>query len=177
MRTFSREDLEKAARNTSGGQVAKIILLVMGGIYAVIGTILGLFFGYARKTNLRIISLGEDADIVLPILALVFALLGGILLAVGIAMHLAAKKRARRKEDLLAFGRAVTGTVVKVQTDHTIRVNRVNPRIVHVEVEFPSGKTVVKSHRLWRKEVRPGEKVQVLFDPMDEGSFVVDIAD
>ncbi len=177
MRTFSRETLEKAARNKSGGQAAKIILLVMGGLYAVIGTILGLFFLHARNADLRIISLGGEADAVLPVLALVFSLLGWILLAVGIAMHLAAKKRARLKEDLRAFGRTVAGKVVKVQTDHAIRVNRVSPRIAHVEAEFPSGKAVVKSRRLWRKTVQAGDEVQVLFDPMDEGSFVVDIED
>lgn len=109
----------------------------------------------------------------LPFLALVFALLGWILLAVGMAMHLAAKRRARLKEDLPAFGKAVTGRMVGVKTDSTIRVNRVSPCIAHVEVDFPCGKTVGKSHRLWRKEVGPGDEVQVLFDPMDERRYVI----
>ncbi len=149
----------------------------LGGIYAVIGGGLLAFLLYARMTGLNILSLGEEADVALPILAGVFAVLGVIFLLVTLLLWRADRRKRRQLEELRTWGQQVTGTVTSVRRDWRIRVNHLSPMIAQVECPFPRGTVTLKSPWLWQIEPAVGQQVTVYFDPMDESKYAMDIPD
>ena len=156
-----------------GNVALKLIFSIMGAGYTVIGIVfLAVAIGKAGSLA-AVFTLPED-DLSLAIVGSVFTLLGVVFLGVGIAFALADKRRTKLREELLAWGSRVTGTVAEVRRDHTVRVNDRSPVIATVRCPFPQGEVTLKSHRLWGHEPAVGDRVEVLFDPMDERRYVIE---
>ncbi len=154
-------------------RIVMLVFGILGGVYTVIGGVLLSFLLHARKTDMNIVSLGEDADTALPILAGVFGVLGVAFLLAAVILWLMERRRRRRREELLTWGQRATGKVVQVRQDYTVRVNRVNPWIAQVECPFPRGTVTLKSPRLWQTKPQVGDAVTILYDPMDEKQYVM----
>ena len=156
------------------GTVAlKLVFGGVGAVYILIGCVCLTMATVMAGSITRIFTLKED-DLGLAIVGCVFTALGVVFLGVGISCALADKRRAALREELLAWGQRVTGTITEVREDHTIRVNRRSPFFAMVSCPFPRGEVTVKSHRLWGCEPAVGDTVDVLYDPMDESRYVID---
>lgn len=158
----------------SESRIVKLVFGGMGAIYALVGVVCLMLAVHRAGALTAIFTLPED-DLALSIIGCVFTLLGVIFLAVGVAFALADKRRARLREELLVWGSRVQGTVMEVYTDHTIRVNHRSPVIAKVRCAFPTGEVTLKSPRLWGNPPAVGDQLDVLFDPMDEKRYVIDL--
>ena len=156
-----------------GNLALKLIFGGMGLIYTIAGLICLTLAIDKAGSPAAIFTLPED-DLALSIIGCVFTTLGAVFLVVAIVFALADKRRAALREELLAWGSRVTGTVVDVRTDYTVRINHRYAKIAMIRCPFPRGEVTLKSHRLWGSIPSVGDTVDVLFDPMDERRYVID---
>ncbi len=109
---------------------------------------------------------------------MIIALVGGILAAVygivALFFGLTHRRYVRRAEELSRFGVRVKGRVVGMKEDILVRIGRQRPVFVSVACVLPDGtETVLRSHRVWRRDVQDGMPVDVLLDPEERGKAVV----
>ncbi len=117
-----------------------------------------------------------DAE-ALPILGAVFGGVGLILILVAAVLIVSRRRHSRRLEELRTWGTRVTGTVTDIPVDTTLTVNGRHPLRVLVEVTHPvTGQIItVRSPQVWETSLSSGDPVDVLFDPMDEKQYVIDM--
>lgn len=156
--------------------IVKLIFGVLGALYAVVGVI-GLTLATRAAGDIRRIFTIPEEELAFAICGCVFTALGVIFLLVALLTALADMRRARLRDELLTYGARVTGRVVDVRTDYTIRVNRRSPVIATVRCDFPTGEVTLKSHRLWDASPAAGDKAEVIYDPMDEKRYVIEFAE
>ncbi len=156
-----------------GNIVLKLVFGGIGLVYTIVGLI-SLLQGIDAAGSLDAIftlqgELRETATV-----GAIFSVLGPCFLLAAVILIIRDKRRAELREDLLAWGSRVTGTVTQVRVNYNIRVNRRNPVIAQVLCPFPSGEVTLTSPHLWKIRPAVGDTVEVLFDPMDERKYVID---
>lgn len=155
----------------------KLVFGILGGTYTVVG---GVFLALAitGADGVQEIFSHPDGDIAaFAALGVVFPLLGIIFLLVTLLLARADKRRARLREELLTWGQRVKGEIVDVRVDYTVRVNRRSPVIAKVRCTLPSGEVTLKSPRLWDRKPSVGDTVEVIYDPMDEKRYVIELSE
>ncbi len=155
-----------------GNWVLQLVFGILGGVYTVVGA--G-FLAYAVQVAgalERIYSLREE-ELAFAVLGTTFTLLGVIFLLVTGILILISRKQQRLREELLAYGTRVTGVVTEAYMDFTIRVNRRSPYRAKVRCVLPLGETTLRTPMLWDRVPTVGEKVTVIYDPMDEKKHVI----
>lgn len=158
----------------NGHCALKLIFGILGATYAVMG---GVFLGIAVSAagELRgILALPED-QLTYALLGVTFAGLGILFLIVTLCLHLADRRRERLREELRTWGSRVQGEVIGVDVDHLVRVSRRSPSRARVRCTLPSGEVILRSPMLWQGIPAVGDRVDVLYDPMDEKRRVIDL--
>jgi len=111
-------------------------------------------------------------------------LVGGIFAGLGVAFLLATvlvwyfiSRSERRRQELLQYGIRVSATVTDIRVNYNVKVNRRYPINVYAQCVHPiSRETVIlRSHNLWRVTMATGDKVDILFDQMNEKRYAFDI--
>lgn len=156
--------------------ILKLIFGLMGTVYAVLGGIFLMIAVKAAGDVRRIFTLPEE-ELAFAINGVVFTVLGVAFLLVTAILILVGRKHKRMREELLTYGARVTGIVTDVKVDHTIRVNRRSPLVAKVSCTLPTGEVTLKSKRLWNSCPNTGDRVEVIYDPMDERRYVIEFPD
>lgn len=159
-----------------GGFVVMLIFGLLGVVYAAVGGSMLAVSVKAAGDIRRIFSLQEE-KLALAINSVVFTSLGVIFLLVAVILFLIRRRKQRMREELLTWGTRVTGTIIQVRVNPSIRVNGRNPLLAQVRCAFPSGEVTLTSQHLWHTCPNPGDHVEVIFDPMDEKRYVIEIPD
>ena len=157
----------------NGSFVLKLIFGLMGAIYAVIGVTFLVVAMKAAGDVTRIFTLPED-ELALAIVGTVFTVLGAAFLVVTVILALVGRKQQRMREELLQYGTRVTGIVIEVWVNHSVRVNGRSPLLARVQCAFPTGDITLKSKNLWNACPSTGDAVEVIYDPMDEKRYVIE---
>lgn len=156
-----------------GNNVLKLVFGVLGLVYTIIGVI-SLLQGIDAAGSLTgIFTLQGELREVATVGA-IFSVLGPCFLAAAIFLIIKDKRRAALREELLAWGSRVKGTVTYVRVNHNIRVNTQHPVIAQVRCPFPTGEVTLTSPHLWHIHPAVGDQVDVLYDPMDESKYVIE---
>lgn len=160
----------------SGNLILKLVFGLMGIVYTIVGAIcLSLAVGKAGDIR-QIFTLPED-DLALAIMGVVFGVLGVAFLIATVCIILAGRKQKRLREELLQYGTRVTGIITDVQINRTIQVNGHSPLVAKVQCRFATGEVTLKSRNLWSACPATGDTVDVIYDPMDEKRYVIEIPD
>lgn len=157
----------------NGSFVLKLIFGLMGAIYAVIGVTFLVVAMKAAGDVTRIFTLPEE-ELALAIVGTVFTVLGAAFLVVTVILALVGRKQQRMREELLQYGTRVTGIVIEVWVNHSVRVNGRSPLLARVQCTFPTGDITLKSKNLWNACPSTGDAVEVIYDPMDEKRYVIE---
>ena len=157
----------------NGSFVLKLIFGLMGAIYAVIGVTLLVVAMKAAGDVTRIFTLPEE-KLAFAINGVVFTVLGAAFLVVTVILALVGRRQQRMREELLQYGTRVTGEVVDVRINYSIRVNRKSPLVAQVKCLLPTGEVTLKSKNLWNACPSTGDAVEVIYDPMDEKRYVIE---
>jgi len=157
----------------NGSFVLKLIFGLMGAIYAVIGVTLLVVAMKAAGDVTRIFTLPEE-ELAFAIVGTVFTVLGAGFLAAALGVMLAGKRQQRMREELMQYGTRVTGIVIEVWVNHSVRVNGRSPLLARVQCAFPTGDITLKSKNLWNACPNTGDAVEVIYDPMDEKRYVIE---
>ena len=157
----------------SGSFVLKLIFGLMGAIYAVIGVTFLVVAMKAAGGITRIFTLPEE-KLAFAICGTVFTVLGAAFLVVTVILALVGRNQQRMREELMQYGTRVTGEVVDVRINHSIRVNRKSPLVAQVKCLLPTGEVTLKSKNLWNACPSTGDAVEVIYDPMDEKRYVIE---
>ena len=157
----------------NGSFVLKLIFGLMGAVYTVLGVAFLVIAARRAGDFARIFTLPEE-DLAFAINGVVFTVLGvGFLLAT-VILALIGKKQQRMREELLQYGNRVTGIVIEVWVNRSIRVNGRSPLLARVQCTFPTGDVTLKSKNLWNACPSAGDAVEVIYDPMDEKRYVIE---
>ncbi len=154
--------------------ILSLVFGCIGILYAVLG---GVFLAVGQRTlDLPGLDVSGDAD-ALPVVGAVFLVLGAVSIFVTAIIRIFAVRKARYREELLAWGTRVTGQVADIPVDRTVRVNGQSPLRILVTVTHPTtGETLtIRSGQVWETSLSNGDPVDVLFDPMDEKKYIVDV--
>ena len=102
---------------------------------------------------------------------------GVLFTAIGVLLYILLGLGEKKRESLLTDGTRVQGEIVAVERNMMIRMNRRCPWRVKVRCVHPlTGEEItLRSHSLWDCAYQPGEKVDVLFDPVNEKKYAVDV--
>lgn len=157
----------------SGRFIVKLVFGLLGAIYTVVGAV-GLTLAARAAGDIRRIFALPEEELAFAICGTVFSILGVAFLLVTILLILADRRRARLREELLAWGVRVQGTVTDVYIDRSVRVNGYSPVVAKVRCSLPSGETTLKSRRLWKACPSTGDTVTVIYDPKDEKQHVIE---
>jgi len=160
----------------NGSFILKLVFGLMGTIYTAVG---GGFLVAAVKAAgdiRRIFTLPEE-ELAFAINGVVFTSLGVIFLLVAVILILVGRRKKRMREELLIWGTRVTGTITQVRVNRSIRVNGRHPLLAQVQCAFPSGEVTLTSPHLWNACPATGDQVEVIYDPMDERKYVIEISD
>ena len=157
----------------NGSFIVKLVFGILGAIYTVLGSVFLVIAVQTAGDVRRIFTLPED-ELALAICGTVFTVLGVAFLVVTVILLLAGKRRKAQDEELMLWGSRVTGTIVDVKVDYTIRVNRRSPLVAMVRCALPNGEVTLKSRRLWNACPATGDTVEVIYDPMDERRYVIE---
>ena len=157
----------------NGSFVLKLIFGLMGAIYAVIGVTFLVVAMKAAGGITRIFTLPEE-ELAFAIVGTVFTALGAAFLVVTVILALVGRKQQRMREELLQYGTRVTGEVVDVRINYSIRVNRKSPLVAQVKCLLPTGEVTLKSKNLWNACPNTGDAVEVIYDPMDEKRYGIE---
>ena len=157
----------------NGSFVLKLIFGLMGAIYAVIGVTFLVVAMKAAGDVTRIFTLPEE-ELAFAIVGTVFTVLGAGFLIAALGVMLAGKRQQRMREELMQYGTRVTGIVIEVWVNHSVRVNGRSPLLARVQCTFPTGDITLKSKNLWNACPSTGDAVEVIYDPMDEKRYVIE---
>ena len=151
------------------------MLLIMLGLMGVVFMIIGLVMGAAMAGYLPEVAATVEDPADMPVVFGVFTSLGAVMAAVGIGLFIGMGRGERRREELLTWGTQVDATVEKVAQNRLLQVNGRNPWYVLVSCRHPVTRENVqlRSHYVFQLTVRPGDRVRVAFDPMDERKYAV----
>lgn len=156
----------------SASFVVRLTFGLLGAIYVVVG-IVGLTLATKSAGDIRRIFTLPENELAFAILGTTFTSLGVIFLLVTVILLLADKRRKQKDEELMLWGSRVTGIVTDVKVDYTVRINRRSPLIAQVRCELPTGEVTLKSRRLWNACPNTGDKVEVVYDPMNEKKYLI----
>ena len=157
----------------NGSFVLKLIFGLMGAIYAVIGVTFLVVAMKAAGGITRIFTLPEE-ELAFAINGVVFTVLGVAFLVVTVILALVGRRQQRMREELMQYGTRVTGIVIEVWVNHSVRVNGRSPLLARVQCTFPTGDITLKSKNLWNACPSTGDAVEVIYDPMDEKRYVIE---
>ena len=151
------------------------MLLIMLGLMGVVFMIIGLVMGAAMAGYLPEVAATVEDPADMPVVFGVFTSLGAVMAAVGIGLFIGMGRGERRREELLTWGTQVDATVEKVAQNRLLQVNGRNPWYVLVSCRHPVTRENVqlRSHYVFQLTVRPGDRVRVAFDPIDERKYAV----
>ncbi len=160
--------------------VAALIFGLVGALFLALGLV---FVGVSQEHLPELLDaalwLADDTpdELALPMVGIIFTGMGGLCLLLGLILWLLVRRRARLREELLAWGTRVTGVVAKVVTDRSVQVNRRSPLRIVAEVQHPVTRELVRvrSRQVWSTSLAPGDTVDVLFDPMNEKRRMLDV--
>lgn len=109
------------------------------------------------------------------IIAVVFSVVGGVLLLVGII--LAAMRPNKKKQELLSSGIRTAGIVRDVRLNTAVRVNGHSPYVITAECINPvSGELqTLKSHSVWQTSLCSGDIVTIAFDAGNANRYFFDL--
>lgn len=159
--------------------IRRIFLFTFGGMGLLFALIGGGLLMYLASQGLSLLdSAGLDEDrLTMLILGWTYLPLGLIFLGVGLGIHWGMKRAAARREDLATYGVRVRGTVERVALNPALKVNRRSPYRVVVSCTPPQAAAPVtlRSHNVFHTDLQPGDSVWVLFDPMDERKYAVEL--
>jgi hypothetical protein len=156
-----------------GNFIVKLVFGIMGVVYSIIGLVCLTIARNMAGDIRRIFRLPED-DLALAIVGVVFSVLGVGFLIATVCVILAGRRQKRLREELLAYGQRVQGEVVDVRINRSIQVNGRSPLVAQVKASFPRGDVTLKSRNLWNACPATGDKVDVLYDAMDESRYVIE---
>ncbi|MBR4080266.1 MAG: hypothetical protein IKK21_00600 [Clostridia bacterium] len=113
------------------------------------------------------------------VLTLVFCCVGGVMLLAAVIIHVLMKRRENRLDILRSCGLRQQGTVTRVHLNYSVRVNGRSPWVVEAQCMHPRTRetVTVKNSAVWETSLQPGDPVDVLFDPMDDGFYALDLED
>lgn len=116
-------------------------------------------------------------ELALPMVGLVFSVVGGLFTLIGGIMLIVLRRQRLLREELERYGTRVCGTVTDIVIDQTYQVNGRRPLRILVTAQHPAtGSTVtVRSGPIWETTLSTGDAADVLFDPMDERKYLVDL--
>lgn len=142
--------------------ILALVFGILGTVYAAIGCIM-----------LNVSSADPD----LPIVGNVFFLLGLAFLAATALVWYFMSRKERQRAELLTYGIRVTATVTDVRINYSVKVNRRSSVVVYAACIHPVSREEVtlRSHNLWNCTVATGQKVDILFDQMNEKLYAFDI--
>ena len=114
----------------------------------------------------------------LRLLSVIFAIIGLVMMAAGAVCYLLLMRKQRRLDLLRASGLRAEAAVLRVYQNRSVRLNGHSPWIVEAECLHPHTreKLTAKSGWLWETRLQPGDRVEVLIDPMT-GRRMVDLED
>lgn len=103
--------------------------------------------------------------------------IGGVLLLGALLTHLFSRRNQERLAILRASGIRRQGTVTQVCKNYDIDVNNHHPWEVTATCVHPrTGETVTAYEpAVWKTTLQPGDSIDVLFDPIDDKVFMLDI--
>lgn len=147
----------------------RIVMLVLGGLGILYLAIAAIMHTTVQQSSFY------DED--LPTLIIVFGALGVLLLFLAAVLPWLMGMGERRRKALLGWGQRVSATVMEVRPNYSVRVNRRSPWIVYAECMHPitGQKALLHSHNVWDCHLAPGQKVDIVFDQMNEKRFAFDI--
>ena len=160
----------------NGSFILRLVFGLMGTVYVGLGLVFLVVATKAAGSIARIFTLPEE-ELAFAINGVVFTVLGVAFLVVTGILILVGRKQQRMQEELLQYGTRVTGVVVDVRINHSIRVNRKSPLVARVKCLMPTGEITLKSRNLWNACPNTGDPVEVIYDPMNEKRYVIEFAD
>lgn len=147
-------------------KTVKHILTLVFGLLGAIYTAIGMFMLNA-----------PSADPDLPVVGRIFTALGVAFLLATVLVWYFISRSERRRQEVLAYGIRVSATVTDIRVNYSVKVNRRSPVIAYAQCVHPVTRETVtlRSHNLWRVTIATGDKVDILFDQMDEKRYAFDI--
>lgn len=117
------------------------------------------------------------SDSSLRIVSIVFVCIGGVMLLACLVTAIAARAVRKKREELLVWGQRVTVTIDAINVNTMVTMMNRHPERLYAHCVHPvTGETVkLHSHDLWKTPLQPGDRVDVLFDPMNEKRYVFDV--
>lgn len=163
-------------------QPQKLLGIIFGAI-GLLFLVLGVIFVLVSADKLPMLAdvevwVGETPDeLALPMVGIVFAGIGAIFTALGAGFLIALLRRKRLREELLQYGTRVTGTVADIRVDRSYQVNGRHPLRIMVQAQDPfTGETrTLRGPMVWETKLVTGDAVDVIFDPMDEKKYIVEL--
>lgn len=142
--------------------ILTLVFGILGTVYAAIG------FVMLNVNN-------TDPD--LPIVGNVFFILGLVFLLTTVLVWYFISRSQRMRQELLTWGTRVTATVTDIRVNYSVKVNHRSPVVVYATCIHPVSREQVtlRSHNLWNCVMESGQKVDIVFDPMNEKRYAFDI--
>ncbi len=166
-------------KKVSPARIIALVFALMGSLFAGIGIVFLCVTESAWDTLSNPAAwAGELPDeAALPVVGAVFAVMGVAMLLVAVIVLICARRAENRREELRTWGLRVTGKVIDISVDRTVRVNGRSPLRIVAQAQHPTTREemVVKSQQVWETSLSVGDAVDVLFDPMEEKRYLVDV--
>lgn len=172
----------------AAGRKARTVnpLKLLGIIFGGIGLgflILGLIFAFVGREQLPLLAnsevwVGETPDeLALAMVGVVFAAIGAVFAVLGGAFLLVCRRRKLLREELLRYGTRTTGMVTDITVDRHYEVNGRCPLCIMVQAQNPhTGELkTLRAPLAWETNLVTGDAVDVIFDPMDEKKYIVEL--
>lgn len=143
----------------------KMIRNILALIFGLLGLIYAIIGGAVLYTGLS------------PVLGHVFLPLGLLFLLAAGCVWFTLSRSLRRREELLTWGTRATATVMEVQTNMNLRMKGRYPKTVLARCVHPFTRETVtlRSHNVQDCTLKPGQTVDIAFDPMNERRYIFDL--
>lgn len=160
----------------------KLLGLIFGGI-GLLFLVLGVVFVLVSTDKLPMLAdpeiwTGDTPDeLALPMVGIVFAAMGLIFAVMGGIFLLLCRRQRLLREELLRYGTRTTGAVVDIVLDRHYEVNGRHPLRIMVQAQNPhTGELrTLRGPMMWETSLVTGDAVDVIFDPMDEKKYIVEL--
>lgn len=119
----------------------------------------------------------QAMDDTLPMLGLIFILVGGSMLIPAVCLAVISRRHTAILAELRTYGQRVRVMVTEVKPNYVVSINKRHPWRVYAECRHPvtGAGITVHSGDLMHTSLQPGSYVDVLFDPMNEKRYVMDV--
>ena len=159
-------------RKNSPAKVLVLVFGIVGALLLVLGIVIPLVV--VNVPELGSDMSPEEVKLFVLVFGGVYVLLGIIFLLVAGLTERGRRRRAALREELERFGTRVTGQVVEVRVDRSVRINGRSPEVAMVRFTTPRGtEMTVKSPRMWKNTLQEGDPCEVLVDTMDDTQYVL----